>query len=397
MCISLQASPASAVPTSANRIGHALRVSELHYRRLFEMACDGILILDSDYGKITDANPCIAELLGYSQSELLGRQLWEIGLLGKEAAQKALSQLREQGQLRCELTLKTHRGDTREVEFAASVYRENGHSVIQCTVRDVTERKRTEARRTIAVRNERIAETVQCCLLQSPRVGKFRGLAVETLYKAALSEAPVGGDFFDAFALNGPEVALVVGDVTGKGLIAAGRTAEVKYALRAFLHEHRTLAIALTHLNNFICETHGCDPGDAEVFITLAVVVVNTSTGEATFTSAGAEPTLILRAGGSVEAVEIPGLPLGIRPDVAYTVKTLTLGMGEALLMATDGITEARRGSAFLGIEGMAALAEQVGPAALLQDLSQAIYGGACAFAGGKLHDDACLLLARRQ
>ena len=361
------------------------------------MAHDGLLILDSDEGKITDTNHSLSELLGHSRSELLGRELWEVGLLeDKKAAQEALSRLRQDGSLRYELSMETQRGDKREIEVVSNLYRENGHTVIQCSVRDVTERKRVEARLTAAAQTERVAETLQRCLLQSPTVGQFPGITVETLYQAALIESPIGGDFFDAFALDESEVALVVGDVAGKGLVAAGRTAEVKYALRAFLHEHRTPSHALAHLNDFICETHRCDPSHSEVFITLALVVVNASTGETTLSSAGAEPTLILRGDGSVEPVEVIGLPLGIRPGVEYATETLLLGVGETILMATDGITEARRGAAFLGIEGVASLAGQAGPAALLHELSQGIYGGACDFADGRLHDDACLLLARR-
>lgn len=64
--------------------------------------------------------------------------------------------------------------------------------------------------------------------------------------------------------------------------------------------------------------------------------------------------------------------------------------------MATDGLTEARHGAEFLGIEGIAALTQQESSSGSLRDLGQAIYGGACDFAGGRLHDDACLLLARR-
>src|SRR6266480_6649196 len=74
----------------------ALRTSEIRYRRLFEAARDGILILDPDTRKITDANPFISELLGYSHEELLGKELWEIGLLkDEEASREAFQELRE--------------------------------------------------------------------------------------------------------------------------------------------------------------------------------------------------------------------------------------------------------------------------------------------------------------
>lgn len=125
--------------------------------------------------------------------------------------------------------------------------------------------------------------------------------------------------------------------------------------------------------------------------------MVDTGTGEATFSAAGAEPTLILRMDGTAERVEITGRPLGIESSTTYTAKTLRLASGETVLMATDGITEARRGQAFLGVEGMAALAGKAGPLVSLKELSAAIYQGAQDFADGGLRDDVCLLLARRQ
>ena len=270
--------------------------------------------------------------------------------------------------------------------------------LIQGVLNDITE-PQCEAMElaAAAARNERIAETLQRSMLQASPSGKFAGIAVETLYQAALNEANIGGDIFDAFALDGEKVALVVGDVSGKGLLAAGRTAEVKYALRAFLYAYRSPEIALAHLNDFICKTHHLDTDNSEAFIILALAVIDTSTGEAAFSAAGAEPTLILRVGGRAERIEIIGTPLGIQPDVSYLLKTTLLEMGETALMATDGITEARRGHAFLGVDGMAALAEKAGPSASLAELSQAIYGGARDFANGNLHDDVCLILARRQ
>src|SRR5580704_4020049 len=74
----------------------SLRASEIRYRRLFEAARDGILILDPDTRKIVDANPFMSEFLGYSHEELLGKELWEIGLLKDEkASQAAFRELQE--------------------------------------------------------------------------------------------------------------------------------------------------------------------------------------------------------------------------------------------------------------------------------------------------------------
>jgi len=138
---------ARAAQASAESIAKTLKISELRFRRLFETARDGILLLDSELGKITDANPFMTELLGYSHDELMGKELWEIGLLqDKEASQEAFQQLRQEDYIRYEdLPLENQRGDLREVEFVSNLYREDGHTVIQCNIRDITERKHVAA------------------------------------------------------------------------------------------------------------------------------------------------------------------------------------------------------------------------------------------------------------
>lgn len=391
---------ALAALASAENASASMRISELRYRRLFEMARDGILILDSDFGRVTDANPFMTELLGYSHDELIGNELWEIGLLkDKDASQYTFQHLKQDHYIRYEdLPLENRRGERREVEFVSNLYVENGHTVIQCNIRDITERKRIEAILAIAAaRNERIADLLQRSMLQSSPAGKFSGMDVETLSEAVLHEADVGGDFFDAFALDSNTVGLVVGDVSGKGLVAAARTSEVKYVLRGFLYEHRKPEIALAHLNGFICNSHVYGQDDGETFVVLALAVVDTSTGNSTFAAAGAEPTLILRADGKTEEVMATGTPLGILPGSTYETTTTVLELGDTLVMATDGITEARQDTCFLGTEGLSVLAERAGSSSTLLALSQAIYDGAMDFAGGRLSDDVCLLVARRQ
>lgn len=128
---------------------NALEMSEIRYRRLFETARDGILILDARTGKITNANPFMAELLGYPEDEFVGKELWEIGLLrDKATSQEAFEQLQQDGYIRYEgLPLETRRGERREVEFVSNLYRESGYTVIQCNIRDITERKRAEQRK----------------------------------------------------------------------------------------------------------------------------------------------------------------------------------------------------------------------------------------------------------
>lgn len=123
-----------------------LRQSEIRYRRLFEAARDGILILDAATRKITDVNPFMVELLGYAREEFLGKELWEIGLLKDvDTSTAAFAELQITGYIRYDdLPLQTRSGTLRDVEFVSNVYDENGYKVVQCNIRDITERKRAE-------------------------------------------------------------------------------------------------------------------------------------------------------------------------------------------------------------------------------------------------------------
>lgn len=124
----------------------AMRNSEMRFRRLFETAKDGILILESDTGRITDANPFISELLDYPTNELLGKELWQIGLFQDiQSSQAAFRQLQEHGYIRYHnLPLVTKAGRRVEVEFVSNVYNVNHQPVIQCNIRDNTQHHQLE-------------------------------------------------------------------------------------------------------------------------------------------------------------------------------------------------------------------------------------------------------------
>ena len=124
----------------------ALATSETKYRRLFEAARDGILILDAQGGQIVDVNPFMIELLGYTREQYLGRKLWEIGPFKDTAAtMAAFAELQTNRYVRYEeLPLRTADGRDIDVEFVSHVYAVNGGEVVQCNIRDITERKRAE-------------------------------------------------------------------------------------------------------------------------------------------------------------------------------------------------------------------------------------------------------------
>jgi PAS domain S-box-containing protein len=132
--------------TERHQAREILEVSETRYRRLFETAQDGILIIDADTGQISDVNPFLIQMLGYSHEDFLGRKLWEIGAFKDiEASQRAFSELQTRGYVRYEdLPLQTRDGRSMAVEFVSNVYLVDHHKVIQCNIRDITQRKRAE-------------------------------------------------------------------------------------------------------------------------------------------------------------------------------------------------------------------------------------------------------------
>ena len=145
-----------------------VRTSEVRYRRLFETAHDGVVLLDPVTRKITDANPFMTKLLGYPQEQLVGKELFEIGLLKDETASQAMfRKLKREQEVRYEdLPLESQEGQRREVEVVANLYRENGHDVIQCNIRDITDRKQAEALlgRTQALFTDLVARAPVCVI-----------------------------------------------------------------------------------------------------------------------------------------------------------------------------------------------------------------------------------------
>jgi two-component system, cell cycle sensor histidine kinase and response regulator CckA len=140
------ASDIASTTQDLNRSGEALRDSEIRYRRLFESAQDGILILDAETGLITDVNPFLLELLNYSRAEFLGKELWQIGLFSDiQASKSAFLELLSKKYVRYEdLPLKTKAGGPINVEFVSNVYMEDGRRVVQCNIRDITKRRRAQ-------------------------------------------------------------------------------------------------------------------------------------------------------------------------------------------------------------------------------------------------------------
>jgi PAS domain S-box-containing protein len=136
-----------------------IEISEARYRRLFEAAQDGILILDSESGRVIDVNRFMTDLLRHPRQHFLGKQLWEIGVFQDiEASKAAMRELQERGYVRYEdLPLVDRDGRPTPVEFVSNRYHEDGRIVFQCNIRDISQRKQIEHQREVLLLQEHAA------------------------------------------------------------------------------------------------------------------------------------------------------------------------------------------------------------------------------------------------
>ena len=251
-------------------------------------------------------------------------------------------------------------------------------------------------------REHDLAEALTQSLLMPPASLRWPGLSVNAFYEAASPEGLVGGDFYDFFPVSEDRLALVLGDVCGKGLAAAVQVPAVKFALRGFLSEHACPGRAMACLNDLLCRNSAI--GGASCPVALALAVLDQRSGEVSCAVAGAERPLIVRAEGGCHPLAPEGLLLGVQRGIEYDTATSRLNLRDVLLMVTDGLSEARRGGQMFGSEGVTDVASRTLRAAShwslcdsesAWEVGHGVLTAARAFGGGRFADDACVLTAR--
>ncbi len=367
------------------------------FQHLSDNANDEFYLMNAA-GQIVYVNSAACRRLGYTQEQLVSLHVTDINPLYRAELWPELFERAGREVIPPYETLhQCSNGNVYPVEASLTRLQDGAEPLLFASARDITERKATEAKMVeMYQREHQIAEALQRSLLSTPPESILGGLEVETVYRPAWDEAQVGGDYYDVFAVDGGRIALVVGDVSGKGLEAASRTAEIKFTLRAYLREYPHAASALTRLNAFLYEAQLLEADPQDYFVVLTLILIDPQTGCVEIALAGAEPPIILRKDGTSEEVEGGGMLLGISPKQEYSLSSELLEEGDILLAATDGITEARRGMDLLGNHGMVRIAQEAKTLETLAEMGQAILNGAKDYAGGKLHDDVCLLLVRR-
>ena len=215
------------------------------------------------------------------------------------------------------------------------------------------------------------------------------GLRVDHVYQSATDAALVGGDFYDVIPVSGDRVAVVVGDVCGKGLSAATFMSFVRHTLRAQAAMDLSPGPWLDSVNVALAS----DP-ETSSFVTVALAVIDTDSGAAELALAGHPSPLIATPAGVIQPYGVPGLPLGVNAGVRYATTSFRLSPGDTLCMYTDGLYEARQGDVFFGEAGLSRAIEECSQGAL-DGSAERLVARARKFAGGRLVDDCVVMLVR--
>ena len=365
---------------------------------LYERAPCGYLSTAPD-GKIVKVNQTFLTLTGYERGELVGRRTFaELLTAGGRIYHEThyAPMLQMQGSAR-EIALDIVRADgSRLPALVNSVLErdEDGHPVVVRTaVFDATSRREYErellrAKQRAERSEERaalLAHTLQQTLIP-PTPPQIPGLEVAAAYRPAGSGDEVGGDFYDVFAIGDGRWIIAIGDVCGKGVGAAVITALARHTIRAaaVLHDRPSEILAIL---NQVLLGH-----ESERFCTVALISVRSRNGTwtATVSCAGHPAPLLRSPGGRAHPVGRAGSLLGAFADPHLFDHDQALKPGDALLLYTDGLTEARGSSGFFG---EARLAERFsGSDASVPSLVDALIAEVVEFQDGNPRDDIALV-----
>jgi serine phosphatase RsbU (regulator of sigma subunit)/anti-sigma regulatory factor (Ser/Thr protein kinase) len=190
------------------------------------------------------------------------------------------------------------------------------------------------------MRERGIAETLQRSLLRKD-LPEMPGVTVAARYLPARTEAEVGGDWYDLFALPDGRIAMVMGDVAGRGIEAATVMGQLQHALRAYALEGHAPAIVMERLNSLL---------ELKDMATLLYLIFDPATWTVTYASAGHLPPLTIAPDGQVSMLEDGSPPLGGSPLTLYRESSATLAPGSTIVLYTDGLIEVRGESIDMGL-----------------------------------------------
>jgi serine phosphatase RsbU (regulator of sigma subunit) len=235
---------------------------------------------------------------------------------------------------------------------------------------------------------KQFADTMQRSLLPRGHP-ELSGLEIGDAYESS-ARVEVGGDVYDYMELADGRLGVVLGDVTGHGIEAAADMAMAKFVFRSLAREHGDPGPFLRAANDVVVGEIA--PGK---FITMAYLAIDAAGGEVAGAGAGHPPPRIVRADGTIEALDVRGLVLGIEAGQEYEEVRTSLDVGDTVVLYTDGVIEARRAGELYGLERLdAVLVETQGLPP--QEVAQAVLEDCRVFAEGELADDCAVVVVRR-
>jgi len=238
-------------------------------------------------------------------------------------------------------------------------------------------------------REKTVADTLQRAFLSGWDV--IANLRVGTAYLSSTREAAIGGDLFDVHRLDDRRTMLLVADVSGKGLSAAVETALVKYSIRTLAESEPDPGVVLGRFNNTFMRSSG----DPEAFVSVFLGILDDQDLTLRYASAGHSPVYV-RSGNRVTALSVTGGLIGLRRDDTFASRKLQLRVADILVLATDGLTEARdTGGIMLGDEQAMRWIARANP--MPQRLADEIVSRLQRYGGGRTSDDLALLVIRVQ
>lgn len=229
----------------------------------------------------------------------------------------------------------------------------------------------------------------QALIPANPQAGP--GYKVASRFVAGAVGDQVGGDFFDVFRTEDGELAVLIGDVAGKGIEAVSMAAATRSTIRAFAYDQVAPGQALTHTNAVML----AQGGNQERFVTVFLAVLDERNGKLRYAGGGHPPAMIRRVDGTVQMLEMAQKPVGVMEKTDYQEGEASLGPGDKLLMYTDGISESHTGASMYDVEGIEATLKEKGGSTPEETL-EALFKAALDFGGGHLADDAAVIIVER-
>ena len=318
---------------------------------------DAVVIIDSD-GIVSSFNPAAEKIFGYVASEVIGQN---VNMLMSEPFASAHGDYIKRyldtkvpailGKSRREVPGRRANGEAFPMDLITSKMHFNEKMMFIGVIRDITEYKIAEGEIQRLRQAEKlvfenlkkdmlIAAAIQTNML--PRSDNLFPHHPEiNAYGISRPAKEMGGDFYDAFALDAEHIVFAIGDVSGKGIPAALFMMETMALLRSKITKPKKFPTALLTVNRLLCKNN-----ETNMFVSIFVGLLNVSTGNLSYISGGHEPPLVSFDAGSFKTLAAPSnILLGIHEDATFDVTHVNLKHGDTLLLYTDGVTEAENAS----------------------------------------------------